>query len=121
MAAQSQAAASTKQKQTDSLDDNHNVTAGPDAGGETEDTLTTASASGIPEPQSSTQTGSDTVNHPLAVDDHASGGDPKEVTNEKSEKSQEEGGQSKSYAAIAATNKKVLLVLNDHLIITYLQ
>ena len=114
-AAQSQAAASTNQKQTDSLDANHNVTAGPDAGG---DTSTTASASDFPEPQSTTQTGSDTVNHPLAVDDHASGEDPND---EKSEKSREESGQGKSYAAVAATNNKVLLVLNNHVTITYLQ
>ena len=113
VAAQSQAAASTKQKQTDSLDDNHNVTAGPDAGGETEDTSTTASASGFPEPQSTTKTGNDTVNHPLADDDHGSGGDPND---EKSEKSREEGGEDKSYAAIAATKKKVLLILNNQLI-----
>jgi hypothetical protein len=112
-AAQSQAAAATKQKQTNGKTNNEanvkgaNDTTGPVAGGENEDVST---ATPTNEPQSTTQTGGGTINHPLAADDHGSGGDPTKVTDEKS---REGGAQAKSYAAATTTNKKVLLVLNN--------
>jgi hypothetical protein len=120
-ATQSQSAVSTKQKQSNPMDSDHNGkptneangnhTAGRDAGDKNENDLTATPASDFPEPQSTmcTQSEYDIIDLPLV---HGSGEDSKNVTNEKRERGREEGVQNKTYAAAVAINEVFLLYMS---------